>query len=139
VNDDLVESLIILKRDPTIVVRLYEQVFRGRFFALVADPAAPISSIAFLSYPSANGIRCIPLFTSVSRRLLSELKTEAGNPRAVEFDGPLLWSRMLEIIRTGGCEVELDPGESHGIRLTKEMILGMVSTYGDPGAPANPA
>jgi hypothetical protein len=42
-----------------------------------------------------------------------------------------LWKRLLDIVVTGQCEVAIDPMEAHGIRLTREMILSMVSKYSE--------
>jgi hypothetical protein len=47
----------------------------------------------------------------------------------VTVKGEALWPRLLELVRAEQCEVAVDPGQSHGIRVSKEMILGMISTY----------
>ena len=43
--------------------------------------------------------------------------------------GAVLWPRLLDVIRAaGGCLIAVDPGQSHGIRLSDGMILGMISS-----------
>jgi hypothetical protein len=49
----------------------------------------------------------------------------------VSIPGDVLWKRLLDIVVTGQCEVAIDPMEAHGIRLTREMILSMVSKYSE--------
>lgn len=99
---------------------LYEKLYRGRFLALVADPALELTFMMFLTYPTPDGVRD---FTGGSSQLLAQLVTDAS-AATIELDGASLWRRMLDIAQTGECEVAIDPGEQHGIRLTREMIVG---------------
>jgi hypothetical protein len=48
----------------------------------------------------------------------------------VQVDGPALWKRLLDVVEPKKVEVEVDPGQAHGIRLRRRMILGMVAEYG---------
>ena len=129
VNAELVWLLKAFRADPPLVVQLYESLFFGRFWIL-AERAASISELSFLTYPSAEGVRELPVFTAADRSTLATLAAESG-AAAVEVDGISLWPRMLEIVKTGDTEVAVDPGEGHGIRLDLQMILTMVRVHGD--------
>lgn len=37
---------------------------------------------------------------------------------------------LLNITENGKCEVAINPNQEHGIRLTQEIILGMIGSYG---------
>jgi hypothetical protein len=50
-----------------------------------------------------------------------------------------LWIKLLDVIENAKCQVAIDPGQPHGIRLTKEMVLGMISSYGSPSIEKNGA
>src|SRR5947208_2075606 len=128
-NDDLVANLQALRRDPAVVVNLYKQLFNARLVALVTDPTVPLKSLSFLTYPTPDGIRELPVFTSGERTILSRLEADGG-ARRVELDGTGFWLRMLDVVRTGECEVAVDAGEEYGIRITREILLGMVNQYG---------
>jgi hypothetical protein len=86
--------------------------------------------MAFLTYPAEDRVRELPAFTSANRTLLSQLQHNCDGVACLEVRGEDMWPRMLDIIQTGHCEVAVDPGEQHGVRITREMILGMVNTYG---------
>ena len=60
----------------------------------------------------------------------SRERFESGRPARVKVGGEEMWPRLLDVVRTGDCEVAVDPGEKHGVRITREMILGMANTYG---------
>jgi SseB protein N-terminal domain len=131
-NEDLLLTLRGLKKDPALAVHLHQQLFTGRFFALVADPTEKLGSMSFLTYPTSGELRGLPVFTTGSWPLLTTLKNAPGRPQSIEIEGKQLWPRLLDLIRSGEDVVEVDPGEAHGIRLTREMILGMVSAYSAP-------
>jgi len=132
-NETLVQTLRELREDPAVVVRLYEQIYRATFWGLVADPTARLEEMAFLSYPSDTTMHEMPVFTAPERPLLRELAMRAETATVICIEGPLLWRRMLDLVRTGKCEAAIDPADEHGIRLTREMILGMVERFGDVG------
>jgi hypothetical protein len=128
-NAELLRLLKAFRADPSLVIRLYENLFFGRFWVLVQQ-LADISQMAFLSYPTADGMRELPLFTAPDRPTLLRLVTEsAASP--VEIDGISLWPRLVEIVKTGETEAAVDPGESYAIRLNLQMILTMIRVYGD--------
>jgi hypothetical protein len=79
----------------------------------------------FLTYNTQDGIRELPLFTN-DIFILNSLTKEA---LTVQVSGRPFWARLLDIIETGVCEVAVNPGQNHGIRLTKEIILGMIASY----------
>jgi hypothetical protein len=126
-NEELIATLERLVTDKTATVQLYDQLPLGTFYALVADPSASIQNMSFLTYDS-NEARELPLFTSESRQLLADLSDQAPVASIVRLNGLTLWRRLLEVTEKGVIEAAIDPGEPHGIRVPREMILGMVAT-----------
>jgi type III secretion system (T3SS) SseB-like protein len=129
-NEDLLETLRALRSDPTRAVVLYEQLFRGRYWVLAQKPAEKLENMFFLTYPTRNEKRELPTFTAGNRELLSKLISQATDAVVVEIEGSRMWPRMYDVVKEGNCFVAVDPGEQYGIRLTKEMILGMINMYG---------
>jgi hypothetical protein len=129
-NDALIETLKGMKKDPALAVILCEQLFRGRFWAIAQKSTDDLGNLAFLTYPSGGNVRELPVFSDPKRHLLTELSSELGDSMIIEVEGKNLWPRMLDTVKTGECEIAVDPGEEHGVRLTREMVLGMVNTYG---------
>ena len=126
-NDSLVETMQALRSEPARAVDLYRELFEGSFIVLVqAGSEASPESMLFLTYPSTGGQQ-LPVFT---RRdyILADMR---GDAIAVSLDGPVLWPRLLEVIGPETCTVEVDPGQPHGIRLLRNMVLGMVAKYGE--------
>jgi SseB protein N-terminal domain len=128
-NKDLVASLQALRRDPAVVGTLYQQLFEATLLVLVVDPAAEPRHMSFLTYPSADATRELPVFRCHGRVLLQRLLSES-DAQAVAVNGRELWPRMLDIVETGACEVAIDAGEDHGIRINREILLGMVNSFG---------
>ena len=125
--DELLDTLRALKSDPGRAVELYQQLYGESFFALVqAGSEANLQSHLFLNYPTADGLRELPLFTK-REFVFPDMPAEAF---LVKINGPLLWPRLLDIVETRKIEAAVDPGQAHGIRLTREMILGMTAQYG---------
>jgi len=114
----------------THAVILYEPLFHGRFSALVSDSTAEIADLSFLTYPSTSAVQELPIFTSTDRRLIGELQQAVPTAQLLTLDGPALWPRILDAIQSGDSQAAVDPGEPHGIRLTQQMILGMIQMYG---------
>jgi hypothetical protein len=122
----LLEILKGLPYDPSLAVELYKQLYESMFIALIDQGTENnINTMAFLTYPTEDGTRELQIFTDSSYVL--ELDKEKSC--TVEIPGHLLWPRLLQIIESEVCEVAVDPGQEHGIRLNKNMILGMVSKY----------
>lgn len=124
-NLDLLQTLKALPTDPSRVVDLYSQLYAGSFVVPVqAGSEADIGTAMFLIYPTRDGIRELPIFTSRDYVLMNL-------PNDVVFVtvvGAVLWPRLLDVIRAAaGCQIAVDPGQRHGIRLTDGMILGMIS------------
>jgi hypothetical protein len=123
----LLDTLNGLKSDPTLFLKLYRQLFESKFYALVRKGTEDILNKAeFLTYITEDNLRELPLFIS-DKFIIDDLSTEAI---PIQVGGQLLWSRLLDIVETGKCEIAINPGQSHGIRLTKEIILGMIENYG---------
>ena len=126
-RDELVSTLQGLRSDPSLVVVLYEQLAKTNFLALVrAGTEHSVTSMEFLTYPSSGGVRELPLFTQPD--FVLSLEVQGSVLAAVQ--GHSLWPRLLEIVKTGECEAAVDPGQAHGIRLTREMVQGMISAHG---------
>ena len=131
-NAELLRLLRRLRADPTLTVPLHECLFSAQLWALIEAPA-PITDMSFLSYPARDGLRELPVFTAEDRPLLRQLAAESS-ALPTEVAGPAFWPRMLDVAKTGECEVAVDPGEAHGIRVSLQMALGMVQMYGSPSA-----
>lgn len=126
-NASLVNTLRELKTDPSVAIRLYEELFGAAYYALVRiGTGSSLTSMEFLTYDTVDGVRELPVFTE-EEFVLGNLNDEA-EPALIH--GAELWARLIDIIETGKCEVGVDAGQGHGIRLNKEMVLGMVSMYG---------
>jgi hypothetical protein len=122
----LLDTLKALSTDPSRVVDLYPQLYSASFIAFAQiGSEANLSSALFLTYPTQDEIRELPLFTS-REFVLPNFPAEAV---PITVPGSALWLRLLDIVKTGECEAAVDPGQKHGIRLKQEMILGMVSKY----------
>jgi hypothetical protein len=128
-NEELAQTLQALRSDPAVVVTLYGQLFDATLIVLVADASENLRDTAFLMYPTRDGIREIPIFTSHERWLLRQLEKESGATR-LEVKGPDLWSRLVDLVQRGECEAAVDPGEDYGIAINRELLLGIVSTKG---------
>ena len=130
VNLELLKTLKGLRADPTLVSNLYHELFNARLWVLVQQPVRAIEDMLFLTYPTKDGVRELPAFTAPDRELLVQLVSRTKDADVQRIEGKRLWSRLLGIVKTGVCEVAVDPGEVHGICLTREMILGMLNKYG---------
>jgi len=125
-NEELIDTLGRLQSDPTVVVDLYPQLYGARFW-VISQASEKKEPIQFLTYATGDEARELPAFTLSSRSLLSDLASQAPAARIQEVDGPFFWARILLLLQSESFFVAVDPGEKHGIRLTREMILGMVS------------
>jgi type III secretion system (T3SS) SseB-like protein len=128
-NEELAKSLEALRRDPAVVVTLYRQLFDAILIALVADANVSLREIAFLTYPTGDGIAEVPVFTNHERPLLRQLEKENGATR-LEISGSELWPKLLDFVQSGECEIAVDPGEHHSIAINRELLLGIVKTKG---------
>ena len=126
---EVVQLLRGLRDDPATVPQLYEALFFARLWVL-AQEAAPIESVGFLTYKARDGIVELPVFTSPERSGLRELASQSG-AKPLEFDGLTLWPRLFEVVKPGQSQVAVDVGEPHGIRFRSDMILTMLREHGD--------
>lgn len=129
-NEQLLDTLRGFRTDLGLVVGLYRQLFEGRFWVLAQRPAERLETMLFLTYPTQDGIRELPVFTARDRSLLLQFTADLPDCVSIDVEGARLWPRLLEIVRTRECEAAVDPGEDYAIRVTREMILGMVSKFG---------
>ncbi|MEZ0260489.1 MAG: SseB family protein [Alphaproteobacteria bacterium] len=131
INHELIKTLEGLKNDPSLALALYQQLFFGHFWVIIPQSTGDVLDGGFLTYDGAGNIRELPFFTSPERHLLSQLHSQQNDSTIVEVEGKVLWPKMLDIVSRGELEVAVDPGEAHGIRITREMILGMVKLHGN--------
>jgi hypothetical protein len=125
--DELLNTLKALASDPSKAIDLYRQLYPATFITFVQRGSeTTLEAHSFLTYATATDIRELPLFT-LREYVLTGFPDEA---LLVQMDGPHLWPRLLDVVETGKCEVAVDPGQPHGIRLNREMILGMTMQYG---------
>ncbi len=126
-KQSLLNTLRGLKQDPTLVVKLYKQLFEAEYFLLVRKGAEQsLNKTEFLIYDSKDKIKELPLFTT--RKFI--IKNLSSDTLVVKNGGQLFWVRLLDVVETGKCEIAIDPEQEHSVRLTKEMILGMIANYG---------
>lgn len=126
-SETLIQTLRELITDKTVVVRLYQEVFYSRFFTFIKGGEIDTwDNIFFCIYDTSDKITAIPLFTN--EEFAFDIYSE--NAVRVEIWGQPFWEKLLTIVETGNCEIEIDPGQPHGIRINKEMLLGMVAQYG---------
>jgi hypothetical protein len=122
-QDELVRTLQGLRSDPSLVVSLYEQLAKATLLTLVRSGTDHnVAAMEFLTYPS-SGMRELPLFTQHN----FVLTLDAPGAVLIEVQGQLLWPRLLDVVKTSECEAAVDPGQTHGVRLNREMILGVVA------------
>jgi hypothetical protein len=131
VNDQLLATLRSLKTDPAAAVELYEHLFRARYWVLVSDAETNVDDMFFLNYQSDDGVQELPVFTAPDRHLMHKFDNESPPPTVVQIPGARLWPRLLLVLEHANIQVAVDAGEAHGVRLTRPMILGMVSKYGE--------
>jgi len=126
-DSDLVCTLKALPTDPGRVVDLYRQLYAGSFVVpMQAGSEADLGTALFLTYPCRDGVRELPVFTSRDY-VLEDIPPDVV---LVTASGNALWPRLLELVRAAKCEVAVDPGQAHGIRLRENMILGMIRSSG---------
>jgi hypothetical protein len=121
----LIDTLKALPSNSREVLDLYPQLYAGTFIVAVKPGTEVVfDSAEFLTYPASGGVRELPVFTD-SVYLLSMIPSDAV---LISVPGAALWSRLVDVVRSKKCEAAIDPGQKHGIRLNREMILGMIAT-----------
>lgn len=135
-HSDLLDTLNTLPTDPARVVDLYRQLYAASLMVLVQAGSVSetdLKTALFLTYPSHDGVRELPVFTS------RDYLFENIHPDAVfvTANGNALWPRLLGLMRDwqlkpeqANLAVAVDPGQAHGIRLGENMILGMIRGHG---------
>jgi SseB protein N-terminal domain len=127
VTDALLETLGAIRKEPARGIELYRQLHDASLIAIVQRGSeSSVASMLFLTYETKDGVQELPLFTRQDY-VLPKLLDDSVQ---VTLEGPVLWPRLLDIVQTGRCEAAVDLGQAHGIRLTREMVLGMVSKDG---------
>ena len=125
-NELLITTLKELVTDKAVVVKLYERLFNGEFFTVVnPDTGLKIEMLEFLSYPTVDNATEIPIYT----REEYIFGFDNYDISIINIPANILWPRLLDVIDSSQCQIAVDPGQAHGIRVTKTMILGMISTY----------
>jgi hypothetical protein len=149
-----------LPTDPALVFELYPQLYASSFLVPIQlGSEADIETALFMIYAATDGILEVPIFTSVDcvfdslpaeavlvtangdalwPQLLELLRSEASS-QDLPIGAGAIWttsnagpaSISSSTTRSSPkCEVAVDPGQSHSVRLTKETILGMIRAYG---------
>ena len=125
-SESLLEILQNLRSNPALVVNLYQKLFEHSYYAFVQTGSfVTCNTMKYLTYETADRIQELPLFTQ--EEFIFENTPE--NASLIEISGLEFWQHLLTVIKTGECEAAIDPGQNHGIRLTKEMILSMILQY----------
>jgi hypothetical protein len=127
-NNQLIEILEKLKSDVSVVVYLYEELYNANFFVLTRpETELKLELLEFLTYPAEDQIIELPIFTK--KEFILEFPEI--NYSVTEVVGAQMWPSLISVINNEKLQVAVDPGQSHGIRLTKQMIAGMISMYND--------
>ncbi|MEJ7911612.1 MAG: SseB family protein [Chitinophagaceae bacterium] len=125
--ETLIKILKGLQSDPTLAIGPYKEIFENSFFALVRkDTENSFETMEFVTYATEDNLTELPLFTH-ENFIFNSYPKDAVEVRVL---GEQLWGKLLTIVETGKCEAAINPGQTHGIRLTREMILGMFVKYG---------
>jgi hypothetical protein len=112
-----------LKQNPAYALDVYKSLGAATLLALVrAGTENSVDSMEFLTYPAVGGVTELPLFTSKE----FVLPFPGSNAVQVPVVADDLWPRLSTIVENGVCEAAIDPGQAHGIRLRREMILGII-------------
>jgi hypothetical protein len=123
----LIDTLNGLRSDPTLALQLYLELFESKFYAIVRpETENSIDEMEFLTYETKDGVQELPIFTV--EKFIPDYLSEKSI--IIQVSGQLFWTRLLDIVETCKCKVAVNPLQPHGIRLTKEMILGMIMKYG---------
>jgi hypothetical protein len=129
-NSELLETLKTLSSDPSRVFALYSQLYEASLLVPVrAGSENDLGCADFLTYPTVDQLRELPIFTR-REYLLENLPDDAV---LIRVNGDLLWRRLLEIVGLDNCQAAVDPGQKHGIRLRRDMILGMIMMHDQGG------
>ena len=128
-NNSIEKTLEALMNDTSVVIHLYQELYNGSFFLFVrTGTESNLAQSEFLVYPTSDGVHELPVFTNTE--FMSIISTPES--KIILIPGPDLWPRLYEIIESCDYEVAVNPGQSHGIRLTSSTILGMISQYSQP-------
>jgi len=118
-DSSLLTILKTLRTNSGVVLQLYEKLYRATLLVLVQQGN-------LLIFEQTKGDPVLLVFTSAA----FVLEKRPEDAVIVEMDGPALWSKLLDVTKSEGCEVEVDPLQPHSIRLNRKMILGMVLKFG---------
>jgi SseB protein N-terminal domain len=120
---DLAAVLRQMKQNSAFALDVYRGLGVANLIALVrAGTEREVAGMEFLTYPAADGMRELPLFTS-AQFVIAFPGEDTVQATVTAAD---LWPRMVDLVENGVCEVAVDPGQDHGIRLRKEMVLGII-------------
>lgn len=119
-NSDLVHTLRVIPTNPGRVVDLYRQLYASSFVVPVqAGSETDLGTALFLIYPSTDGVRELPVFTSRDY-LLDNLSADAVLVTAM---GDALWPRLLELVKAGDCEIAVDPAKVTALACVRTSYL----------------
>jgi hypothetical protein len=124
----LTDTLNRLKTNPTLVIELYEQIFNAKFFTVVRKGSEeyPFGDMQLAIYNAPDGVNEFFLFTE--EKLVPAILLEQNS--IIKVFGQSFWSKIYLMMVKAKFQVTINPIGVNGIRLTKEMILGMIGQYG---------
>ena len=129
-NERLIATLESLMSNPALAAQLYEHLFNASFWTIAWRSGA--DARGYVGCQKADGTWEIPVFTQPNRSLLRRLTADIPAAECVGVDGQTMWRQLLEeYMNDSKTQVAVDPGEEHGVLLTRVMILGMVNKYGN--------
>ena len=120
------------RKDASLWVQYSSQLTQMKFFALVrkAERYDDMRKLQFLSYEESE-TRLIPVFSE--KKLTHSIQKEVPESTVIELGGQDLFEGLIHTIRSlerlMGCKAILDPGTSHSVFLTKEILVAMVQVF----------
>ena len=125
-NTLFLDSLKVLQSDPSRVIDFYDKLYHSSYVAMVQRGTEhEVSSMLFLTYNRKDEVWELPIFTK-DEFMPEDLPFETCR---VPLKGQDLFPRLLDVMMPNDFEIAVDPCQPHGVRLTREMVQGMVSGH----------
>jgi hypothetical protein len=125
-SEIILEMLNALPGNPSLINDLYEALYKSIFITFArSGTEAKWTSIEFLTYNCDDGMREIPLFTDKT----FVFKEYPADALIVEAGGPQFWIKLSTMAEPYKCVVAINPDQPNSTRITREMILEMITRF----------
>ncbi len=126
-DSSLPTALKGLQADPALPLRLYKPLCQAHRSVLVQSGSEQtLDASMFLTSECLDGARELPFITSP----VFVLPDMPEDSILIDLEAPSLWNRLVDAADSKKCNVEVDPGLLHGIRMGWVLILGMTTRFG---------